>query len=283
MRANPLSKAVFGLLLLCFLPFAVGAELNLQGEWIQGGTIRGSVPPGTSLFYRTGSKKYAVPITEKGYFLIGLGRKAAKQVTLEVIQQGQSEQHKFTVKQRVYQVQRINGLKKSQVELSEKDLKRIRAEGKKIRQAREAMHNSDEFHKPFIWPSHGRISGVYGSARILNGKPRQPHYGIDIAAPVGTEVIAPAGGLVTLAEDDTFFSGQLLVIAHGNGLTSSFLHLSKILVKKGQYVEQGQRIAEIGATGRVTGPHLDWRANWFDIRVDPYYLLDPAVRDHNKP
>jgi murein DD-endopeptidase MepM/ murein hydrolase activator NlpD len=127
----------------------------------------------------------------------------------------------------------------------------------------------------FIWPSRGIISGVYGSQRILNGQPRRPHFGVDVAAPTGTEVVAPAAGVVRMAHPDMYFSGGTLILDHGYGVTSSFLHLSKIHVKPGEAVEQGQKIADIGATGRVTGPHLDWRMNWHKVRVDPQPLVGP--------
>ena len=126
-----------------------------------------------------------------------------------------------------------------------------------------------------MWPAKGRISGVYGSQRILNGEPRRPHYGVDVAAPVGTLVHAPADGLVTLANEDMFFSGGTLILDHGHALSSSFLHLSAILVKEGQRVRQGDPIAKIGATGRATGPHLDWRMNLGRDRLDPQLLVGP--------
>jgi murein DD-endopeptidase MepM/ murein hydrolase activator NlpD len=123
----------------------------------------------------------------------------------------------------------------------------------------------------------GRISGVYGSQRILNGKPRRPHFGVDVAAPVGAIVRAPADGLVTLAHGDMFFSGGTLIVDHGHGLSSSFLHLSAILVKEGDRISQGDPIAKVGATGRVSGPHLDWRMNLLGSRLDPQLLVDPMV------
>ncbi|HLV48831.1 MAG TPA: M23 family metallopeptidase, partial [Aliidiomarina sp.] len=127
--------------------------------------------------------------------------------------------------------------------------------------------------KPFIWPAEGRISGVYGSQRILNGKPRAPHYGLDIAAPTGSPVYAPASGVVRMANPNMVLSGGTLIVDHGLGFFSTFLHLHAIHVEVGQEVEQGEKIAEIGATGRVTGPHLDWRINWGGVRLDPQYLV----------
>ena len=130
---------------------------------------------------------------------------------------------------------------------------------------------------PFIWPTIGPISGVYGSQRILNGKPKWPHYGVDIAVPTGTEVRAPAGGVVTLAHPDMFYSGGTLIVDHGHGLSSAFLHLSKLRVKTGDKVKQGDVIAEVGATGRATGAHLDWRMNLFNRRIDPQLLVSPMA------
>jgi murein DD-endopeptidase MepM/ murein hydrolase activator NlpD len=136
-----------------------------------------------------------------------------------------------------------------------------------------------DFWRGFDWPALGRISGIYGSQRILNGQPRQPHYGIDIAAPTGTPVYAPASGLVTLVKD-LYFSGWTVVIAHGLGVNSSFLHLDRVDVKPGMMVERGGLIGTIGATGRATGPHLDWRIDWQGRRIDPGLLVgampDPA-------
>jgi len=125
----------------------------------------------------------------------------------------------------------------------------------------------------FIWPAKGRISGVYGSQRVLNGTPARPHFGVDVAAPTGTPVYAPASGLITLTHPDMYFSGGTIVLDHGQGLSSTFLHLSEILVEAGTQVEQGDLIARIGMTGRASGPHLDWRMNWLDRRVDPQLLV----------
>jgi murein DD-endopeptidase MepM/ murein hydrolase activator NlpD len=119
------------------------------------------------------------------------------------------------------------------------------------------------------------ISGVYGSQRILNGEPRQPHYGIDVAAPEGTPVIAPAAGLVTMAVTDHYYTGGTIIIDHGQGVTSTLMHMASVTVEKGQMVEAGDPLGTIGATGRATGPHLDWRMNWLDRRVDPGLLMGP--------
>jgi len=152
---------------------------------------------------------------------------------------------------------------------------RISREASQVAAARNRSRRSSDWAKPFIWPAEGRISGVYGSQRVLNGKPKRPHYGIDLAAPVGSAVVAPAAGVVVLAEDDLYYSGGTIIIDHGDGVSSTFLHLHSVDVALQQQVGQGDHIGNIGATGRATGPHLDWRMNWRDQRVDPRLLLEP--------
>jgi murein DD-endopeptidase MepM/ murein hydrolase activator NlpD len=176
---------------------------------------------------------------------------------------------------RTYDVQRIDGLPPAQVTPPPEALKRIAEDVQQTRAARGRDTARTDFARGFTWPCQGPISGVYGSQRILNGQPKQPHYGVDVAAPVGTKVRAPAGGIVSLAVPDMYYTGGTLMIDHGHGLTSTMMHLSKVLAKVGQEVKQGDVVAEVGATGRVTGPHLDWRISWFDSRVDPQRLVGP--------
>jgi murein DD-endopeptidase MepM/ murein hydrolase activator NlpD len=183
-----------------------------------------------------------------------------------------------TLQQRQYDIQKIDGISHRMMNPSKEDLARIHHEAELVMTARKTASRRLDFQESFIWPVTGRISGIYGSQRIFNGEPRRPHFGIDIAAPKGTTVRAPAGGVVTLAHPGMFFSGKTMIIDHGYGLSSSFLHLSKILVKVGDAVVQGQPIAEVGATGRVTGPHLDWRINWFEQRLDPALFVPPMPK-----
>jgi murein DD-endopeptidase MepM/ murein hydrolase activator NlpD len=190
---------------------------------------------------------------------------------------GTREERDLAVTRREYRIQRIDGLPPAKVTPREKDLARIRAEAARVKAVRSHDDARTDFLTGFLWPARGRISGVYGSQRILNGQPRRPHFGVDVAAPVGTAVRAPADGVITLAEPDLYFSGGTVILDHGHGLSSSFLHLSAIHVKEGQRVRQGGLIGEIGATGRVTGPHLDWRMNLFDARIDPQRLVDPMT------
>lgn len=181
------------------------------------------------------------------------------------------------MKKRRYRIQRVDGLPPKTVTPSAKYLERIRLEAKKIRLARQRNDMRTDFLSGFVWPVIGPISGVYGSQRILNGQPRQPHFGVDIAMPVGTPVVSPAPGVVSFVHN-MYFSGKTLVVDHGHGLSSSFLHLKRILVKVGQHVVKGQRIAEVGASGRATGAHLDWRMNWFQHRIDPQLLAGPMPK-----
>ena len=149
-----------------------------------------------------------------------------------------------------------------------------------VREARTVDDKRTDFLTGFVKPLEGPITGVYGSRRVYNGTPGNPHYGLDIAAPTGTEVFAPAPGVVTLVHRDMFYSGGTLLIDHGYGISSTFIHLSELLVEEGQQVTPSDPIARVGATGRATGPHLDWRINWFDVRLDPALVLDqfPAAK-----
>lgn len=244
--------------------------LELQGQPVQGGLMQGRTDPGTEVTF----DGRPVRISKDGVFLIGFGRDAPAQTKLVVtFTDGSREWRELKVGQRKYKIQRIDGLPPRKISPSEEDLARIHRESASIKEARTKDDARTDFLKGFIWPAKGRISGIYGSQRILNGEPRRPHYGLDIAAPVETPVVAPASGIVTLTHPDMFYSGGTLILDHGHGLSSTFIHLHRILVKEGQYVRQGDVIAEIGATGRVTGPHLDWRINLFKRRLDPQLIL----------
>lgn len=263
-------KIILLFILLLVSAGAAEADLQLTGSLTQGGLVHGQAEPGTGVYYGDRPLK----LTADGQFILGFGRDAAASQSLTVIApDGQVTTKEIQIAQRSYQVQRIDGISKKMMQPSADDLLRIRTEAEQARLARRIDTELRHFREPFSWPVTGRISAVYGSQRILNGKPRRPHFGIDIAAPTGTPVIAPAGGRVTLAHQGMFFSGATLIIDHGHGLSSSFLHLDRILVQKGQSVRQGEKIATVGATGRVTGPHLDWRINWFDERLDPALLV----------
>ena len=269
---------LLAILVLLSSPAAPAAEpsVQLDGPRVQGGLVRGRVAPGSTVEFE-GER---VRVSRDGWFLIGFGRDAPPKAVLSVVSpEGRRQRYGLAVKPREYRIQRIDGLPPGKVTpRSKEDLARIRREVAMVKRARLTDDARTDFLGGFRWPIKGPISGVYGSQRILNGEPRQPHYGVDIAVPTGTKALAPAAGVVTLAHTDMFFSGGTLIVDHGHGLSSAFLHLSRILVKKGQRVAQGQPIAEVGATGRVTGPHLDWRINLFGRRIDPELLVGPMPK-----
>ena len=267
-----LAMTLLALLPPASAPVAAETGVRLDGPRRQGGLLRGRVPLGSTVEYEGDT----VRVSADGWFLVGFGRDASPEAELVVVYpDGRRERRVLKVERREYDIQRIDGLPPSKVTPSEEDLARIREEVRVVKQARTIDDPRTDFLSGFQWPVKGRISGVYGSQRILNGEPRRPHFGIDIAAPRGTKVVAPTDGVVTLVHPDMYFSGGTMIVDHGHGLSSAFLHLSRILVDEGERVAQGQVIAEVGSTGRSTGPHLDWRINLFDRRLDPSLLVGP--------
>ncbi len=263
---------VLALGLACTPPASGTGSLSLEGPFVQGGLIQGRTAPGA----RVTLGGQPLRVSEEGVFIFGFDRDAPAEIELVAeLPDGTRERRTLAVEPRRYRVQRIDGLPPRKVTPSEEDLKRIRAEVELVRNARKRDDARTDFLDGFEWPLAGRISGVYGSQRILNGEPRRPHYGIDIVAPVGTPVRAPADGVVSLVHPDMFFSGGTLILDHGHGLSSAFLHLDSVLVEEGERVRRGQVIATVGATGRVTGAHLDWRINLFEKRLDPALLVGP--------
>lgn len=246
-------------------------EVLLDGRIVQGGLIFGHAPGAV----RVQLDDELLMHSNDGHFVFGFSRDESEAKTLTVeFEGGQRWSRTLEPEQREFDIERVDGLDQNYVSPPPEVYQRIRADAALTRRARERRDERADWRAGWIWPARGRISGVYGSQRILNGEPRNPHWGLDIAAPTGTPVVAPAPGLVTLAEDDMYFSGGTLFIDHGHGLVSAFLHLDQILVEVGQTVDQGEEIGRIGATGRATGPHLDWRINVGSIRVDPALLLE---------
>ncbi|MEJ2453471.1 MAG: M23 family metallopeptidase [Candidatus Thiodiazotropha sp.] len=254
------------------LPSLRVEALELKGDLMQGGMVIGTTEPGNRVVY----DGQAIRVSPEGLFILGFGRDDELEHTLEVKRGDASvEKRDLIIGKRQYQIQRIDGLPPSKVTPPKRDWERIKRETALVKKARRLDDPRTDFANGFIWPANGVISGVYGSQRILNGEPRRPHFGVDIAAPKGTPVYAPADGVVTLAYADMFYSGGTLILDHGHQLSSSFLHLSRLHVKVGDQVKQGDLIAEIGATGRVTGAHLDWRMNLRKARIDPQLLVPP--------
>lgn len=248
------------------------APVTLTGEMTQGGLIRGQTTPRARV--RLDGRDLLV--TRAGAFVIGFDRDHGPDAELEIIlPSGEHYIEPLTVAQREYDIQRIDGLPQDKVTPKAPEvLERIAAESKRKKNARPYDTPDPWFTERFDWPVEGgRISGVYGSQRILNGEPRQPHYGIDIASPTGTVVRAPAPGKVRLADPDMYYEGGLIFIDHGHGVITAYLHMDRIDVVKGDVVRKDQPIGTVGATGRVTGPHLDWRLYWRDQRLDPALVV----------
>ncbi|MDJ0879127.1 MAG: M23 family metallopeptidase [Halieaceae bacterium] len=256
------------LLLLLALP--AHACVELSGDVRQGALLWGQVAPGSQVLL--GDE--ALAVSEQGIFVLGIGRDETGGRTLTV--SGDEEcQLTFDIAGREYRIQRIEGVPQRTVTPDPKDLERIRREAAKVSKARKQSSEATDFAGGFAWPVTGRISGVYGSQRVYNGTPGRPHFGVDVAVPTGTPITTPAPGVVTLAEPDLFYSGGTIIVDHGMDVSSSFLHLSEVTVEVGQRVEPGDVIGKVGSTGRATGPHLDWRMNWRNRRVDPELLVPP--------
>ena len=260
------------LVLLCSLTFAASPKLEIDGPVLQGSLLRGQVEPGNTVSVN-GSP---IAVSSTGQFVFGFSRDDTSSIELLVSSQNYTDTTILTPQKRDYRIQRIDGLEQSKVTPPHEVLARIRNDAVLVRKARSQVNESlTGYQQQFIWPAEGPISGIYGSQRVLNGKPSRPHYGVDVAAPTGTEVVAPAKGQITLAHPDLYYSGGTIIIDHGMGVFSTFLHLNQLTVKEGQNVEQGQNIGTVGATGRATGPHLDWRINWLTMRLDPALLVTP--------
>ncbi|MEW9796839.1 M23 family metallopeptidase [Alteromonas sp. CYL-A6] len=260
-----------GLLLTCLIAAVSAAdnELVLNGQLTQGSLVRGQVPADARVFL----DEQPVLVNPQGKFVIGFERDDSLEHTLRVdFADGTSLNRALYLTKRDYNIQRIDGLEPAMVTPPESVLARIRDDSAKVARARAAVSDSDAVFTRFIWPSTGPITGVYGSQRVLNGKPKRPHFGVDIGGPTGTPVVAPVDGTVTLA-DDLYYSGNTVIIDHGMGVYSTFLHLDSIDVSVGDTVSQGDLIGAIGATGRATGPHLDWRINLGKMRLDPQLLV----------
>ena len=243
---------------------------TLGGEAVQGGLLWGDVAPGTPLSL----DDEVIDVAADGFFVVGFHRDAPPRRTLHI---GANCTLELQVRQREYRMSYVDGVPQRTVTPPPEELERIRRERALVSAAKaQRIARPDwlaQVDGAFRWPAQGRISGVYGSQRVYNGKPGNPHYGVDVAVPTGTPVLAPAAGRVTLAEPDLFYSGGTVIIDHGYGLSSSFLHMSAVTVQVGEDVAVGDPIGAVGATGRATGPHLDWRMSWRNRRIDPALLV----------
>ena len=244
--------------------------LEFEGKFLQGHFILGKTNPGSEIII----DKKKIKVSEDGFFAFGLDRDRKFDVKIIKINNGKKEIIKKKVFKREYRIQRIDGLPENKVTPPESVYNRIKKENNEIGKARAINSDLTYFKDKFILPVEGIISGVYGSQRILNGKPKWPHYGIDIAAKQGTMIKSSASGIVTMAEDDLYYTGGTIIMDHGHGISTIYSHLENVLVSVGDQINQGDFIGTVGSTGRSTGPHLDFRVNWFQTRLDPMTILN---------
>ncbi len=264
------SKIIKYFLLIFFISFKVSA-VEFDGKFIQGHFIIGKTEPDSKV--KIGKKQ--VKVSKDGYFAFGLARDRKYDVVITIEKNGVKEKITKRVQKRKYNIQKIDGLEEKKVTPPEEVYERIKKENKLIAKARVIDSDLDFFKDKFMIPvDDAIITGVYGSQRILNGKPKWPHYGLDFAQKKGTPVKAMLDGIVTLAESDLYYSGGTLIFDHGHGISTLYMHMHEIFVEKGQKVKQGNIIGTVGSTGRATGPHLDVRLNWFDTRLDPATVLN---------
>lgn len=248
----------------------LGNGIQLEGEFTQGGMVIGHAPVGTMITFQ----KRKLPIAPQGEFVFGFGRDDKSPQSLQVVLPGaKALKIPLQIAARKFDIQKITGVPARTVNPDPKDMARIQEEQSAVGSAREVVSQNAFFTERFQWPVKGPVTGVYGSQRIYNGEPRSPHFGVDLAVPHGTTIMAPADGVITMAYPDMFFSGDTIIIDHGMGINTTYLHMSKMLVKKGDVVKQGQPIGKVGASGRATGPHLCWRLNWFQSRLDPQLIM----------
>ena len=252
---------------------------QLPTQVFQGGLIRGRVEPGSRLWLHTADAgQVAVRVGTSGDFVIGIGRDEPGPVRLRLAAPDGSEgELQVPVSRREWRIERIEGVPQETVTPPPAIATRIAREQAQVVAARERDDAREDFSSDFTWPLRGRISGVYGSQRIYNGTPKSAHSGLDVAAAQGTPIRAPAAGIISFAQPDLYLTGGTVLIDHGHGLSSNFLHLSRIDVQLSQRVEQGETIGLVGATGRATGPHMHWGMNWFGVRVDPQLLVEPMA------
>lgn len=250
-------------------PVAVRLPARVQ----QGALVIGQTDPAATVTYAGRT----IRVAPSGRFVFGIGRDATGEAVVTIASPGFTpRERRIAIDPRDWPVERIDGVPPSTVDPPPAIAARIEREQAAVSAMRSRDDAREDFAQPFVWPVEGRISGRFGNQRVYNGSPKAPHSGMDIAAANGTPVKAPAAGIVTFAAPDLYLTGGTVLIDHGAGVSSNFLHLSRIDVKVGDHVEQGQVFAAVGATGRATGPHLHWGMNWFSTRVDPLLVLEAS-------
>ena len=257
-------------LIIIFFNLSPLYALELKGNFFQGNLIVGKTEPKSKIFI----DNKEIKVSSQGFFAFGLSKNRENNVLIKIIKNGASKSIVKKVYKKKYRIQKIDGLPKKQVTPPKEVYERIKKDNIIIGKARSIDSKLPFFKNNFILPVENSIvTGVYGSQRILNGKPRRPHYGLDFAAPEGTPIKAMLDGVVTLSEPDLYFTGGTIIFDHGHGISTLYMHLKDVNVNVGENIQQGEIIGTIGTTGRSTGPHLDVRLNWFDVKLDPESVL----------
>ena len=266
-----MDSKIIKLFFLIFLFFSTQLDaIEFKGKFLQGHYIIGITNPSSKIIV----DKKEVKVSKDGYFVFGIDRDRKFDILITKISNYKKEKITKKIFKRKYKIQKIDGLPENKVTPPESVYKRIKKENNAIGEARAINSDLNYFKNKFIMPVEGIITGVYGSQRILNGKPKWPHYGIDIAAKQGTHIKSSGKGIVTMAEDDLYYTGGTIIMDHGHGISTIYSHLENVLVSVGDKINQGDIIGTVGSTGRSTGPHLDFRINWFQTRLDPMTVIN---------
>jgi murein DD-endopeptidase MepM/ murein hydrolase activator NlpD len=264
------SSIIYKSLFIFLLTISQAKSIEFTGKFFQGHFIVGKTDPNAKIII----DKKNVKVSDEGYFVFGIDRDRKFDLKITKVLDNKKDIFIKKIFKRKYNIQRIDGLPENKVTPPESVYKRIKEENNKIGEARAINSDLIFFKDKFIMPVDGIISGVYGSQRILNGKPKWPHYGIDIAAKKGTPIKSSGRGVVTMAEKDLYYTGGTIIMDHGHGISTIYSHLENILVSVGDQINQGDIIGTVGSTGRSTGPHLDFRVNWFQTRLDPMTVIN---------
>ena len=267
-ESQQMKKLLF--VIIIFLVSNTVYALDLRGKFYQGNLIVGKTEPKSKVFI----DKKKIKVSDQGFFAFGLSKDRKNNVSIEAVRNGVSENVTKKVYKKKYQIQKIEGLPQKQVTPPKEVYERIKNDNKLIAKARSIDSDLIFFSNKFEVPiKNSIITGVYGSQRILNGIPKSPHYGLDFAAKEGTEIKAMLDGVVTLSEKNLYYTGGTIIFDHGHGVSTLYMHMKDVYVKKGQKIKQGDVIGLVGKTGRATGAHLDIRLNWFDVKLDPASVL----------
>ena len=270
LMAKTFSSLISATFICVLMLSTTSAHAQLTKQFFQGALIVGKTAPENKVMLNG----KAIKVSAKGDYALGFSRDEKNNSELVIISpNGQREKTTLTPLKREYNIQKVEGIAKKIMNPNKKANIRAGEDNKKISAARKVDSDLTAFAQGFVAPIDGIITGVYGSQRYYNGVPKRPHYGLDYAGKKGDPVKSPADGIILMYVPDMFYSGGTMIIDHGHGVSSTFLHLSDSYVKVGDKVNKGQLVAAVGSSGRATGPHLDWRINWFNMKLDPALVL----------